>query len=178
MSLWQLFTWPFIFPNINTISCSFTVSNQMKALYNKRSALITWRFRIIQYTVLLLCENRSIAQLEIDWQPSTITKRQRCANANGLTCISVDQVRPNSKISQIARIVNFSDSYYRPQRSCGKVMFLHVSAILSVDGVVWQADTPLAGRSPCQADTTPRHDHCTGRYASYWNVFLCIELYC
>ena len=133
MSLWQLCTWLFTFPNIDTISCSFTVSNQVKALYNKRSALITWTdLESFQYTVLLLCENRSIAQLEIDWQPSRLTKRQRCANANGLTCISVDQVRPNSKISQIARIVNFSDSYYHPQRSCDKVMFLHVSVILAI----------------------------------------------
>ena len=131
------------------------------------------RFRIIQYTVLLLCENRSIAQLEIDWQPSRLTKRQRCANANGLTCISVDQARPNSKISQIARIVNFSDSYYRPQRSCGKVMFLHVSVILSTGGCLstWAdppGQTPLLDRHPRTRQTPPTRQtplysgHCSG----------------
>ena len=49
---------------------------------------------------------------------------------------------------------------YRPQRSCGKVMFLHVSVILFTGG---GRQTPLAGRHPLppplgrhprQADTT------------------------
>ena len=74
--------------------------------------------------------------------------------------------------------------YYRPQRSFGKVMFLHVSVILSTG----QADTPpgrqtapLAGRHPLpgrqtpptgrhslqadtprQADTPPLDGHCSG----------------
>ena len=34
---------------------------------------------------------------------------------------------------------------YRPQRSCGKVMFLHVSVILFTGG---GRQTPLAGRHP------------------------------
>ena len=46
--------------------------------------------------------------------------------------------------------------FYRQQRSCGKVMFLHLSVILftGVCGRHPQAETPL-GRHP-QADTPPR----------------------
>ena len=32
--------------------------------------------------------------------------------------------------------------YYRPQRSCGKVMFLHLSVILFGGGGVWQTHPP------------------------------------
>ena len=100
--------------------------------------------------------------------------------------------------------------YYRPQRSCGKVMFLHLSVILSMGGVsasvhagIHTPSKPLLGRHPPgrqhthtpgqtspwadtpQADTFPdRHPprktpppppghHCSGRYASCWNTFLC-----
>ena len=71
---------------------------------------------------------------------------------------------------------------YNPQRSCGKVMFLHVSVILSTLGV-WQADIPLMGRHPLpgrhtplwQADT-PSHGNCSGRYSSYWNAFLFLQV--
>ena len=42
MSLRQLFAWLFIFPDIDTTSCSFTVSDRVKVLYEKRNALITW----------------------------------------------------------------------------------------------------------------------------------------
>ena len=78
--------------------------------------------------------------------------------------------------------------YYRPQRSCGKVMFLHLSVILFTRGVSnrhlpgqtppW-ADTglPLLADTglPLLADTPPQgDDHCSGRYASYWNAFLLI----
>ena len=38
-------------------------------------------------------------------------------------------------------------SWYRPQRSCGKVMFLHLSVILFTGGV-WQ--TPPSNRRPLQ----------------------------
>ena len=47
---------------------------------------------------------------------------------------------------------------YRPQRSCGKVMFLHVSVILFTGGGVWQADTPLAGRHPLPGQSPPWAD--------------------
>ena len=57
--------------------------------------------------------------------------------------------------------------FYRPQRSCGKVMFSKASVILFTGGyLVWQ--TPFVGRhSPPAADS-----YCSGRYASYWNAFL------
>ena len=50
--------------------------------------------------------------------------------------------------------------HYRPQHSCGKVMFLHLSVILFTEGGFWQtppqADTPwtetASGRHP-QTDT-------------------------
>ena len=57
-----------------------------------------------------------------------------------------------------------NQGFYRPQRSCGKVMFLHVSVILSMGG--WQADTPL------RQTPSPRDGHSSGQYASYWNAFL------
>ena len=61
------------------------------------------------------------------------------------------------------RVINI----YRPQRSCGKVMFLHLSVILFTgDG---SADTPLppGGHPSSQGDGS-----CSGGYASYWNPFL------
>ena len=79
---------------------------------------------------------------------------------------------------------------YRPQRSCGKVMFLHVSVILS-RGV--SARHPLGKQTrprqtppppgqtppdPPWADTPPGQTplpsdgHCSGWHASYWNTFL------
>ena len=83
---------------------------------------------------------------------------------------------------------------YRPQRSCGKVMFSQASVILltgegiSAQGVcVWQtppgkhppwADTPLLSACwdthtplPSACWDTPPGGHCSGRYASYWNAF-------
>ena len=77
--------------------------------------------------------------------------------------------------------------YYRPQRSCGKVMFLHVSVILftgvggacMVGGHVWQGVCMAGG---CVAKGGGMHGtggmrgrrdgHCSGQYASYWNAFL------
>ena len=55
-------------------------------------------------------------------------------------------------------------SCYRPQCSCGKVMFLHVSVILPTD--------------PPPAQTPLSDGHCSGRYASYWNAFLLILNVC
>ena len=66
---------------------------------------------------------------------------------------------------------------YHPQRSCGKVMFLHLSVILFTGG--WQ--TPL-GRHP-----PGRHPLCSayweiratsGRYTSYWNAYLFFDRFC
>ena len=79
----------------------------------------------------------------------------------------------------VKRPINFSthycDTYYRPQRSCGKVMFLHLSVILSTGGggcipaCTW-ATTPLGRHPPPQADTPcpparhPRVDTPSGRH--------------
>ena len=48
--------------------------------------------------------------------------------------------------------------YYRPQRSCGKVMFSQASVILFTGGL----DPP--GRHPCQADTPARQTPLPGRH--------------
>ena len=58
---------------------------------------------------------------------------------------------------------------YRPQRSCGKVMFLHLPVILSTGGCVSQH---ALGETPPR-QTPPADGYCSGRYASYWNTFLC-----
>ena len=41
-------------------------------------------------------------------------------------------------------------SCYRPQRSCGKVMFLHLSVILFTGGGVWQTPPAPSSRRPLQ----------------------------
>ena len=97
-----------------------------------------------------------------------------------------------------------STDYYRPQRSCGKVMFLHLSVSNSVHchppgrHTPW-ADTPQAatpGQTPPLGRHTPPtpcpvhagiHTHpCTvhagiqstsGRYASYWNAYLLVLIF-
>ena len=85
--------------------------------------------------------------------------------------------------------------YYRPQRSCGKVMFLHLCVILFTGAV---SATP-PGQTPPWADTIPLGRHLpvdttqqtppalvnfptflfqagirstSGWYASYWNAFF------
>ena len=65
-------------------------------------------------------------------------------------------------------ISNITYSYYRLQRSCGKVMFLHLSVILSMG---WMSATHPLGRYPsCAVHAGIRST--SGRYASYWNAFL------
>ena len=53
-----------------------------------------------------------------------------------------------------------SCSYYRPQRSCYKVMF-------SQESVTLFTGEGGCGRQPPWADS-----HCSRQYASYWNAFL------
>ena len=67
---------------------------------------------------------------------------------------------------------NRSSVCYRQQRSCGKVMFLHVSVILFRGGLAGIPPPPRRQTPLWQADTAPRDDHCSGRDASYWNGFL------
>ena len=94
------------------------------------------------------------------------------------------------------------ETFYRPQHSCGKVMFLHLSVILFTGGhpaeipptrqtpldqadtprPLDQADTPTPSSRhphpqqqtppPPVADSTPPDGHCSGWYVSYWNAFL------
>ena len=77
-------------------------------------------------------------------------------------------------------------AYYRPQRSCGKVIFSQASVILSTGGVCQTPPgrhplcrhhppgqtTSLLGRHPLGRHTPPADGYCCGRYASYWNAFL------
>ena len=83
------------------------------------------------------------------------------------------------------------DFNYRSQRSWGKVMFLHVCVILFTGGCYpsmhcrWYPSMPCS-RSPggCMVPggllrgsawwrPPPQDGYCCGRYASYWNAFLC-----
>ena len=85
--------------------------------------------------------------------------------------------------------VSMEPYFYCPQHSCGKVMFLHVSVILSKAGGCL-ADTPQADNPP-PADTRlsrhprppppqipPSDGHCSGWYASYWNAFMSSSVVC
>ena len=71
--------------------------------------------------------------------------------------------------------------FYRPQRSCCKVMFSQASVILFTGEGVWQTPPPPPGRHSPQVDTRPgrhpppRDGYCSGRYVSYWNAFLLIS---
>ena len=82
--------------------------------------------------------------------------------------------------TNLSIVINKSQSQlhcYHPQRSCGKVIFSQASVILST-GVCLPA---IPGQtSPWQADNTappPRDGYCSGRYASYWNAFLCEHIF-
>ena len=81
-----------------------------------------------------------------------------------------------SKRQQISQLLLYD---YRPQQSCGKVMFLHLSVILFTWGVC-QGDLPWT-ETPSDRDPPPKtenpldrgtHMVMSGRYASYWNAFL------
>ena len=66
---------------------------------------------------------------------------------------------------------NQSMYFYRPQRSWGKVMFLHVSVILFTGGWYPSMHCRWYPSMPCSRST---EGYCCGRYASYWNAFLVI----
>ena len=74
---------------------------------------------------------------------------------------------------------------YRPQRSCGKIMFLYLSVILFTMGVSgrpprqvlsWadtpRADSPRADSPRAHTSWAERDSHCSRWYVSYWNAFL------
>ena len=73
---------------------------------------------------------------------------------------------------QSAQDQYFALIYYRPQHSCGNVMILHLSIILSTGGrglgVEGVYPSMHWGRHP----PSPADGYCSGRYASYWNAFL------
>ena len=58
--------------------------------------------------------------------------------------------------------------FYRPQRSCGKVMFLHLSVILFTGGRVWQTP-PGQVPPPLPKETATAADgmHPTGMHSCY-----------
>ena len=66
------------------------------------------------------------------------------------------------------------------KRSCGKVMLLHLSVSLSVhrrgrglSGVCVCVSIPACtGQTPPRQTPPPPDGHCSGWYASYWNVYL------
>ena len=76
----------------------------------------------------------------------------------------------------IREVFIFSNVYYRPQRSYGKVMFSQASLILFTKGVsdTPQADNPPGQIPPGQTPPPPpgRHDPPTATAADYWNAFL------
>ena len=91
-----------------------------------------------------------------------------------------------SVLSRICFLI-WVEGYYRPQRSCGKVMFLHVSVILftgrggSLSGRPPRTETtpgqrPPRQRPPPDRDPPPR-TVTSGWYASYWNAFLYFILF-
>ena len=69
-----------------------------------------------------------------------------------------EKLRSNKKSNTDTTISQ--GGYYRPQRSCGKVMFLHPSVILSTKGGVWQ--TP-----PQETATAVDSTHPTGMHSCY-----------
>ena len=86
----------------------------------------------------------------------------------------------------------FQTFCYRPQRSCGKAMFSQASVILFTgEGEFIPActgadthpsgihspwtDTPM-GRPPPLSRHQP-DDHCSERYASYWDAFLLTSVF-
>ena len=62
--------------------------------------------------------------------------------------------------------------HYRPQHSYGKVMFLHMSVILSTGGCVSEHALGQAPPGQTSRADTPQIATAAGRYASYWKAFL------
>ena len=68
---------------------------------------------------------------------------------------------------------------YRPQRSCGKVMFclsFYPQGGCGRQTPPW-ADSPPRQAEPPDRQIPPRDSHCSGQYASYCNAFLFIYWY-
>ena len=91
--------------------------------------------------------------------------------------------RTKEVYATVVWLICTTSHFYRPQRSCGKVMFSEASVILFTGG----GRHPSPGRHPalpstcwdrnppaqCMLGYSPSpHGHCSGRCASYWNAFL------
>ena len=119
--------------------------------------------------------------IEKDFHVSFVVRKVHSLNGGGLN--------EENELWEQGRELG-ENQYYRPQRSCGKVMFLHLSVILSTRGCIRacigadtpRADTPQAD-PPGQTPPVDRHSlgrhpyppadgYCGGRYASCWNAFL------
>ena len=115
------------------------------------------------------------------------------------------QVRPVESVLQLCQISNTLLVIFHElhklgfisvcDNSCGKVMFLHLSVILSTGGSAAVharihppgQTPPPPGQTPVHAGIHPpvgrhpsgrhpsRDGHCSGRYISYWNAFLYFE---
>ena len=121
------------------------------------------------------CKNESVVSSRIKMTPLTyITSEVTTNTFSGQLKFCCSSTR------YIKNIYCATLGYYRPQRSCGKVMFSQASVILSTRGQgVRVADTPWAD-TPRQTPPPGRHTpsrHPTpppGRHPtpSYWNAFL------
>ena len=70
------------------------------------------------------------------WGLDDLQSSSSCATCHGKYLKKLkEKLRSNKKSNTNTTISQ--GGYYRPQRSCGKVMFLHPSVILSTKGGVW-----------------------------------------
>ena len=119
-------------------------------------------------TVRKQATNQHNSRATPQWEDQSIRSEKTVRLKTRIVCDENPDSYPNKSC-----ICPPNFNYYRPQCSCGKIMFSQASVILFTGGV-WQTpppDIPL-GRHP-RTDTPPTRDgHCSGRYASYWNTFL------
>ena len=98
------------------------------------------------------------------WRAITLCSVGKTRNCPCLAKLMTEKYRTGE-----GQIILLHDCLYRPQRSCGKVMFLHLSVILSTGEVCFWADTPSR---PHWADAPqqtplgrpPRQTHPPGRH--------------
>ena len=102
-------------------------------------------------------------------------------NRNHKYTITVS-VQLTAKLSQYRTSFGTLLIFTARKRSCGKVMFLHLSVILFTGGCIPGCNgglcTPPRQTPPPRKTPSPQipDGHWNGRYASYWNAFLCYEI--